>query len=89
MDLQFDDKWENHGYGSYEMEPHPESHQVDRIKRAMEELPEGCRIIFQLHIFEEMEHSEIADKLGIKEGSSRAQYVRAKTKIKEMIRNNG
>lgn len=89
VDLKFDDQWENHSTGSYEMEPNLENYQVDQIKKAIEELPEGCRIIFQLHVFEEMEHKVIAEKLGIKEGSSRAQYVRAKAKIKEMIENNG
>ncbi len=89
VDLQFDEHWENHASGSYEMESNIENYQVDQIKKAMEEIPEGCRIIFQLHVFEEMEHKVIAEKLGIQEGSSRAQYARAKTKIKEWIHNNG
>jgi RNA polymerase sigma-70 factor (ECF subfamily) len=58
---------------------------IERIKRAMKELPEGCRIVFTLHLFEEMDHKSIAKKLGIKEASSRAQYARAKNKIIELV----
>jgi len=58
---------------------------VDRIKRAMQDLPEGCRVVFSLHLFEELDHKSIAQKLGIKEGSSRAQYARAKNKIIELV----
>ena len=89
LDLQFDDQWENHQTGSYEMQNDTDDFQVEQIKKAIEELPEGCRIIFQLHVFEEMDHKIIAEKLGIKEGSSRAQYARAKIKIKELVKNNG
>lgn len=58
---------------------------VDRIKRAMKDLPEGCRVVFSLHLFEEMDHKSISKQLGIKEASSRAQYARAKNKIIELV----
>jgi len=58
---------------------------IARIKRAMKDLPEGCRVVFALYMFEEMEHKTIAKKLGIKEASSRAQYARAKNKIIELV----
>jgi RNA polymerase sigma-70 factor (ECF subfamily) len=61
------------------------TYDVDRVQRAMGHLPEGCRVVFCLYIFEEMNHAEIAEKLGIKEASSRAQYARAKNKIKELV----
>lgn len=89
VDLQFEERYDSHDKESYEMEESYEDFQVEQIKSALKDLPDGCRLIFQLHIFEEMEHREIAERLGIKEGSSRAQYVRAKAKIKEMIQYNG
>lgn len=65
---------------------HEESdYDIDRIKRAMQDLPEGCRVVFALHMFEEMDHKTIAKQLGIKEASSRAQYARAKNKIIELV----
>jgi RNA polymerase sigma-70 factor, ECF subfamily len=36
-----------------------------RLQKAMNELPEQCRTIFQLSRFEELKYREIADKLGI------------------------
>jgi len=67
-------------------ENYEENYDVDRIKKAMKELPEGCRIVFSLHLFEDMEHKSIAKKLGIKEASSRAQYARAKNKVIELVK---
>jgi RNA polymerase sigma-70 factor (ECF subfamily) len=65
---------------------HEESdYDIERIKMAMKELPDGCRVVFALHMFEEMDHKTIAKQLGIKEASSRAQYARAKNKIIELV----
>jgi RNA polymerase sigma-70 factor, ECF subfamily len=36
-----------------------------RIYRAMEALPEQCRLVFKLSRFEELKYTEIADQLGI------------------------
>jgi RNA polymerase sigma-70 factor (ECF subfamily) len=36
-----------------------------RIKIAMEELPEQCRMVFKLSRFEELKYAEIADQLNI------------------------
>jgi RNA polymerase sigma-70 factor (ECF subfamily) len=37
----------------------------DRLHKALNELPEGCRTIFQLSRFEELKYQEIADRLQI------------------------
>ena len=41
-------------------------------------LPEGYRVVFNLYVFENMSHKEIAQTLGIKENSSASQFHRAK-----------
>lgn len=82
--LDFDDNWENKVSGSYNIEG-DSNYDVERIQKAMKELPDGCRVVFNLHMFEEMDHETIARRIGIKEASSRAQYARAKNKIKELI----
>lgn len=55
------------------------------------ELPDGCRTVFNLYVFEEKSHKEIAELLGIKEHSSTSQLHRAKyllaKRIKEYINN--
>ena len=52
-------------------------------------LPTGCRTVFNLYVFEEKSHQEIASLLGIKEHTSTSQLHRAKLllakKIKEYI----
>lgn len=55
------------------------------VMRMIRELPQGYRTIFNLFIFEEMSHREIADTLGINETASRSQFFRAKTMLQKKI----
>lgn len=48
-------------------------------------LPDGCRTVFNLHIFEQMGHAEIGEMLGISESTSKSQLHRARTLLKEKI----
>lgn len=62
------------------------------LMRFINELPTGYRTVFNLYVFEEKSHKEIAQLLGINEKSSASQLVRAKaalaTKIREWMKNN-
>jgi len=58
---------------------------VESIKKAMRLLPDGYRIILSLYVFEDYTHVQIAKQLGIKEGTSKSQYARAKKKLAELI----
>ena len=49
-------------------------------------LPDGCRTVFNLYVFEEKSHKEIADLLHIKEHSSTSQLHRAKTMLAKRIK---
>jgi RNA polymerase sigma factor (sigma-70 family) len=60
---------------------------VERVKRAMLELPDGFRIIFSLYALEGYDHEEISTILGISESTSKTQYMRAKLKIRDIILN--
>ncbi len=60
---------------------------VNSIKKAMEELPQGNRIIFSLYLLEGYDHREIAQILNTSESNSKSQYMRAKRKIKEILSN--
>lgn len=61
---------------------------IEQLMEMIATLPDGCRTVFNLYIFEEKSHKEIARLLGIKEHSSTSQLHRAKQilwkKIKEM-----
>lgn len=51
----------------------------------LEELPEGCKIVFNLFVIEGYSHKEIADALNISEGTSKSQLNVAKTKLKNKV----
>ena len=56
------------------------------LMQMVAELPEGCRTVFNLYVFEEKSHKEIAALLGIKEHSSTSQYHRAKSILIKRIK---
>lgn len=61
-----------------------EEHGLDsKIRR----LPDQARMVFVLFAVEGYRHEEIADRLGIAVGSSKAQYHRAKSLLREWIEN--
>ena len=47
------------------------------------ELPTGCQVILNLYALEGYKHREIAQMLGINEGTSKSQYSRAKAILSE------
>jgi RNA polymerase sigma-70 factor (ECF subfamily) len=60
---------------------------IDRIdlERALGELPEGCRAAFLLHDVEGLEHKEIAEVLGIAEGTSKSQVHKARLRLRSLL----
>lgn len=58
---------------------------VNSIKKAIQQLPDGYRVVFSLYLFENYSHGEIAEKLGISQSTAKTQYMRAKQKIRELI----
>lgn len=50
------------------------------------ELPEGYRTVFNLYVFEEKSHKEIAEILGIVENTSYSQFSRAKSLLARKIK---
>ena len=61
---------------------------VNRIKKAIDHISEGCRTVLNLYVFEGYNHQEIAQILSISESASKAQYSKAKSKIRELIKQN-
>jgi RNA polymerase sigma factor (sigma-70 family) len=74
-----------------QIEPDYEDIQMDvmKIHQAIEKLPHGYRIIFSLYALEGYDHTEISEILGISESTSKSQYLRAKNRIKEILKSNG
>jgi RNA polymerase sigma-70 factor (ECF subfamily) len=55
------------------------------IERALQLLPEGCRAAFVLHDVEGLEHREVADVLGIAEGTSKSQVHKARLRLRALL----
>jgi RNA polymerase sigma-70 factor (ECF subfamily) len=51
---------------------------VNELLEMIQALPQGCQIVFNLFAIEGYSHKEIADQLGISEGTSKSQFARAK-----------
>jgi RNA polymerase sigma factor (sigma-70 family) len=48
-------------------------------------LPAGCRTVFNLYAIEGYPHHEIAELLGISEGTSKSQYSRARYLLQKLL----
>ena len=65
---------------AFDQVPLPVIHQLIR------KLPEGYRTVFNLFVFEDKSHKEIASLLGIKENSSASQLHHAKAMLGKWIK---
>jgi RNA polymerase sigma-70 factor (ECF subfamily) len=61
---------------------------VEKIRAAMVHLPKGSKVIFSLYLLEGYDHKEISTILNISESNSKSQYMRAKRKIKEILKDS-
>jgi len=55
------------------------------LERAIARLPDGCRAAFVLHDVEGFEHNEVAQMLGVSEGTSKSQVHKARMKLRAML----
>jgi RNA polymerase sigma-70 factor (ECF subfamily) len=55
------------------------------LERAMARLPDGCRAAFVLHDIEGLEHREVAQALGIAEGTSKSQVHKARLRLRAIL----
>jgi RNA polymerase sigma-70 factor (ECF subfamily) len=56
------------------------------IKDAIRELPDGYRVVLSLYLIEGYDHEEISQILEISNSSSRTQLLRAKNKLKVILK---
>ncbi len=60
---------------------------VEKIKRTLNQLPAGFRLVLSLYLFDGYDHQEIGSILGISEITSRSQYIRGKARLLELLKN--
>lgn len=58
---------------------------IEQVKEAIEQLPQGYRVVFNLFMFEDYSHQKIATMLEISESTSKSQLFKAKNKLKEIL----
>jgi len=57
----------------------------DIVAAAVGQLPQGSRVVFALYLIEGYKHHEIAAMLGISVSTSKSQYQRAKSILREKL----
>jgi len=63
------------------------NHKASRIMDAIDLLPDGCKTVLSLYLFEGYDHKEISQILSISESASKAQFCKAKARIREQLEN--
>ena len=58
------------------------------LLKMVQALPPAYRMIFNLYVFEGMKHREIAEQLGISEGTSKSNFFDAKVILQRAVTNS-
>jgi len=61
------------------------SYTPEEITEAMQKLTPAYRTIFNLYVFEQLSHKEIAAQLGISDGTSKSNLAKARRNLKNIL----
>lgn len=64
----------------------PEEYSVDKIRKALNSLPDHYRVVLTLNLFEGYDYQEISQITGTKESTIRSLYMRGRNKLAEALR---
>jgi len=56
------------------------------LMKLIQKLPPKCQMVFNLYVFEGMKHREIAEQLGITEGTSKSNLSDARTMLQKQVK---
>jgi len=84
VDLKYFD--EMNRFETAQEEPEEALYTTENVIHAMNQLPEGGRIVFSLYLLEGYDHGEIAQILNITESTSKTQFMRAKRRVYEIMK---
>ena len=65
------------------------TYKVQQVKKAIEKLPDGYRTVLSLYLLEGYDQEEISQIIGISHNTVRTQYIRAKQKLLNIIKEGG
>lgn len=57
----------------------------ETMLRLVQELPQGYRMVFNLYVFEDYSHKDIAEMAGISENTSKTQLMRARNLLQKKL----
>lgn len=80
----FDDI-ENINYYDEDDEIIDDEYSLDELLKLINELPDGYRLVFNMHVIEGYKHKEIAEMLNIDLGTSKSQFSRARTYLQKKL----
>jgi len=69
-----------------EPDEHDIQFRVEKVKQAIQQLPDGYRAVLSLYLLEGYDHEEIAEILQVSGSTSRTQYIRAKQKLLQLLK---
>jgi len=61
------------------------AYEAKKVLKAIDKISDGCKVVLNLYLFEGYDHKEIAQILNITESGSKAQYSKAKKKIRQLL----
>lgn len=67
----------------------PDEFDYEVILNLVDKLPEGCRTVFKMYVFDDLQHKEIAEILKISLSTSKSQYQLARKKLIQLIKDRG
>lgn len=59
---------------------------VESVKKAIMKLPDGYRTVLNLYLMEGYDHEEIAEILNVAQSTTRTQFIRAKQKLLQLLK---
>lgn len=62
-----------------------DNYSAKELMNLVQNLPDGYRMVFNLYVFDDYTHKEIAQMLGISEGTSKSQLARARKFLQNKI----
>jgi RNA polymerase sigma-70 factor (ECF subfamily) len=73
-----------------EADEHDEIYDItpEQIIDAMQQLTPAYRTVFNLYVYEDYTHQDIAEALGISVGTSKSNYAKAKKNMKKLLTKN-
>ena len=61
------------------------NYEVKKVLEAIDKISDGCKTVLNLYLFEGYDHKEIAQILNVSESASKAQYSKARAKVRKIL----